>query len=401
MGSPALPMSPLRHLGHGPDHGQRLARLEHLQCPVTGRALRLDRAWPRSVGHLLLEYFDDEAETTVAGQWFAEPGRLAEVAGKTAPPGATGAVATIDGAGVLLQRGGADRRLIALRPLLDDPAATLVVHRPERRAVVRVARPGATSYLKVVRPGRLAAPVSGPLVVGCARLRTPRLLSHDIARGTMAYGELAGRSLHQLLGDRAVPEAEVVSSWQATGAAVRHLHAVAPPAGTGTHDAGAEAAVVGRWVDHALGHRALAPDLVQPVKRALASVEARLAAVRPPERLSLVHRDLHDKQVLVTDSSDGGAARVGALDLDTVALGDPAVDVANLLVHLQLRVLQGHCTPGLAAAAGDAFLDGYRPGPAASRRLVAYAGATRLRLACVYAFRPRWSALAEPLLAPV
>jgi hypothetical protein len=58
-----------------------------------------------------------------------------------------------------------------------------------------------------------------------------------------------------------------------------------------------------------------------------------------------LHRDLHDGQVLI--AADGG---IGVLDFDTLAAGDPALDLANLLVHFELRSAQGACTPSRAAA---------------------------------------------------
>jgi hypothetical protein len=67
-------------------------------------------------------------------------------------------------------------------------------------------------------------------------------------------------------------------------------------------------------------------------------------------------------------------------------------------VHLEWRVLQGWCGAERAGTAASALLDGYRPTPAVVAGLDAYAAATRLRLACVYAFRPRWQARAAMLL---
>ena len=77
----------------------------------------------------------------------------------------------------------------------------------------------------------------------------------------------------------------------------------------------------------------------------------------------------------------------------------PAIDVANLLVHLELRVMQGHCGSEVAVVAGDAFLEAYRPDRDLRGRIDAYAAATRLRLACVYAFRPCWRHLGAHLLS--
>lgn len=375
-------------------NGTGLGALAAVECPVTGRRLRLRRAWPRDAGHLLLEYLDGDAGgagATVAGQWFADGAHLEAVAGQTAAVAPAGAVATVDGAGIVLQWGGADRRLPGLARVLDGPGTTLVVHRPERRAVVRREAPAATTYLKMVRPGRL------PAVVGSVEgLGTPAVVDHDPATGTIEHAALPGTSLHEMLDDPAFPEADVVAAFAATGAAVRRLHGAVPPVAARSHDAAAEAGVAARWAEHALVHRVLAPVEAERVRAQAAEVASLLRRHPAPGPGALIHRDLHDKQVLVTATGD-----VGILDLDTLARGDAALDVANLVVHLELRALQGHCGPGLARAAADAFFDGYRPDRGLRERLAAYAAASRLRLACVYAFRPRWSRLGGRLLGPV
>ena len=92
------------------------------------------------------------------------------------------------------------------------------------------------------------------------------------------------------------------------------------------------------------------------------------------------------------------------MDFDTLAVGEAALDLANALVHLELRALQGHCLPHLAETAAKALLEGYRPDRQVRRRLQAYADASRLRLVCVYALRPRQepvSALLDRLGQPV
>ena len=84
------------------------------------------------------------------------------------------------------------------------------------------------------------------------------------------------------------------------------------------------------------------------------------------------------------------AQRFGLLDFDTIAAGDPALDLGNLLVHLELRAHQDVLSARAALDFGDALLAGYGASAALRRRLAPYASATRIRLACVYAFRPRW-----------
>jgi aminoglycoside phosphotransferase (APT) family kinase protein len=89
---------------------------------------------------------------------------------------------------------------------------------------------------------------------------------------------------------------------------------------------------------------------------------------------------------------------VGVLDLDLAATGEPALDLANLLVHLELRSLQGLCPGARARACAGAVVDGYDPGLDTWRRVSAYALTTRLRLAAVYAFRPGSAGIGRALL---
>lgn len=116
---------------------------------------RLVRAWPRSPEHMLVEVHPEGQESaTVAGQWFADPAALAEMARATpAPAHRVGPV--------LLQPDGADAQLPALAEALSEPGAQLIGHRPGRRAVVRVpgSRPEGDVFVKVVRKARRAEDV--------------------------------------------------------------------------------------------------------------------------------------------------------------------------------------------------------------------------------------------------
>lgn len=351
----------------------RLARLADTR--LGGEELVLRRAWPRGEDRLLLEYAAGGA--TVAGQWHADRCRGAAVARAT--PGAV----WLAGAGVVLQEGGADRKLPAVARLAAEPGAVLVVHRPERRAVVR--RPGA-SYAKVVqshRAGDVLAADRAARHTGAVRLA--ELLGADLAAGVLEWAELPGRSVHDLLADPDVPVAAVAAAGAATGRAVAALHRAPAPPGLRAHRPEDELAAAARWVQPA---RSLA--------RAPAGVDdalhtaARLLAGRPGPP-AVVHRDLHDKQVLV----EGDEA--GLLDVDTLAVGEAAVDVANLLVHLELRTCLG-LAPERATAFATAFLDAYDPAPVVTARVPAYAAAIRARLACVHSFRPHEAGAAARLV---
>ncbi|WP_417263542.1 phosphotransferase [Celeribacter sp.] len=99
--------------------------------------------------------------------------------------------------------------------------------------------------------------------------------------------------------------------------------------------------------------KARAPENIsafQAVERALAPDIARLETPAEPV---LLHRDFYPDQVIC---SAGGVA---LLDLDLVAMGDPAVDLGNFLAHLDELALRHHKGLGTTAARDMAFLDGY------------------------------------------
>lgn len=110
------------------------------------------------------------------------------------------------------------------------------------------------------------------------------------------------------------------------------------------------------------------------------------------ESRALLHRDLHDKQLLLAPD-----CLPGLIDFDTLACGPAALDLANLLAHLEWRVLQGKARAEQALAVGSSLIEGYDCASTV-QDLQPFLDATRIRLACVYAFRPRWrsAALAIP-----
>ncbi|MEE6288037.1 hypothetical protein V2J52_10285 [Georgenia sp. MJ173] len=348
---------------------------------------RLVRAWPRGTGHALAELAADDG-ATVAAQWFADPAALAAAAAK-APEAAKVA------GDVLLQPAGADARLGALPELLARDGAQLIAHRPGRRAVVRLAGADGTprEFVKVVRPSKAADLARrGGLVATLIGddVPVPRLLDESgLARGVLRWSVVPGRTLHDLGAAAGWTADEARAAWRAAGRAVAHLHDAPVAQVSARHGATDELDAAAAWLHPAVGHGLLDADLVA---RAGERVTADLAADDRDPVLGVLHRDLHDKQLLLDD--DG---TVGMIDVDTLAVGERALDVANLLVHLELRQAQGLLTAELAAAARDGFLAGLDARlPAA--RVAAYARATRLRLAGVYAFRPRWRTVAADLL---
>nr|WP_294693604.1 phosphotransferase [uncultured Friedmanniella sp.] len=336
--------------------------LEAVESLLCTRDLRLQRAWPRDEHHLLLEASTGRA--SVAGQWFASADRAAEVAGKT--PGAE-----LLGP-IVLQPDGADRRLPGLASLLRGDGAELVTHRPEKRAVVRLPRsggPDAPAYAKVVRRSVLETVARSARAAAGLPVRTPPVLRVDARDSAVVTAALPGRILHDLLDTPAA-----LHACRAAGRALALVHRSPVPPGLRRHHDADELAVLRRWQQLALAH-GLAPAFPVP------AVDLPGRPVGDGQHLAPIHRDFHDKQVVVADDGE-----VGVLDFDLMALGAPMLDLANFLVHLDLRAVQR-----LVADAGPlrgAVLEGYQPTEAQVRQLSRHEQTTWQRLAAVYAFRP-------------
>ncbi len=348
---------------------------------------RLLRAWPRGRDHALLELAAEDG-TTVAAQWFRDPEALAAAAEKAPEP------ARVAG-DVLLQPGGADARLRTLPAVLAENGARLVAHRPGRRAVVRLSEPDGTTreYVKVVRPSKAADLARRGALVSTligAEVPVPRLVDgSEPERGVLRWSVVPGTTLHGLGATGGWSAEQAWTVWHAAGRAVARLHAAPAVRVTARHGATDELDALAAWLDPAVTHGLLDAELAA---RAGERVTAELAAGSGDPALGVLHRDLHDKQLLLVDEGT-----VGMIDVDTLAVGERALDVANLLVHLELREDQGVLAPELAAAGREGFLTGLGA-DLPEHRVAAYARATRLRLAGVYAFRPRWRHVAEELL---
>lgn len=333
--------------------------------------LVLRRAWPRKPGTVLLELERPDG-SRVPGQLRVDRASAARVVART--PG-TLLHPTMP---VVLHVAGADRVLRPLADLVAEDGARLVAHQPERRAVVR--RPGGT-FAKVVRPDRVQVVTGAHRAARAAGVPVARLVEVRAA-GVVEWEPAPGRSLADLLPDVSVDLSGLRHAGQALGDALRRVHAASPPPGTGLrlHDVHAELATARHWVEQCAAHGLDGGDDAE-----LSAVADRLRAAEQREPVAPVplHRDLHEQQVFLA-----GDGAVTFIDLDTLALGDPVVDLANLLVHLRLAVRLG-LPADRGRAVTDGVLEGYGPGPAMRRRLPAFEAVTALRLRGVHAFRPR------------
>lgn len=339
-----------------------------------GARLDLRRVWPREHGVLHLEYAHADRRR-VGAQLLPDESARRRLLRRT--PGLD-AVEDDRHTPLLVHRAGADRRLAGLAALVAQPGARLVSHVPERRGVVRLLD---GSYARALRQGRSVAAVASVERAAAASGGTfvvPRLLGHDLETSTTVWAPLQGPTLLALA--TSLQSASVLAdAWRSAGVAVRALHG-GDRTGVPHHAPVEEVAVARRWISAASAWGLLPPRGDHPAYEELLDGE--------PGPLGLLHRDLHDKQVLV-------GPELGLLDLDTLAAGERALDLGNVLAHLDLRRAQGLLDERSAAVAGDAFLAGAAPDRATARRVAAYRAVTRLRLTGLYAFRPRWHRLAH------
>lgn len=253
---------------------------------------------------------------------------------------------------------------------------SVLTHRLGRRAVLRVSGEGVgrCRYVKLLTPkayGRALRSFSA-LHEG-ARRRTAVPVVADESLSALVFDEVPGVSVHDSL-------------WVGDPIDVKRVLA-------------GVAAFASREPDGSLPRRDLATERASAL-RALelsgriqgtpAPLEELLRATwRMPDLpgKSLLHGDLHDKQLFV-DGRD-----LHFIDAEGVARGSPFIDLINLSEHFRLRGAQG-CPGGPALAARLESEAGVEPGDPGVRVL---RGLTRARLAGIYGCRPWWWGMAAGL----
>ena len=339
------------------------------------------------LGSLIPEQVQHGEETiTVRRAWpSSRAGRLARIEGPDSTGRLRAGLLDLSGTSradhrVRLTPYGEDRRLPGLADAV--VGGTLVVHRLRRRAVVK----HSGRYTKVVRdssaPEITARTRAGGQLAEQAGFLSPVVVGS--AAGRIDLSVVPGQDLHTAGGDLGL--AAWRRAWDAwSDAWPRLAGGCADSAGLPSHTAADELASLRSWLGHVDTFDAL--PLLRRELVARCRTLSEVLASSESDRPVLSHRDLHDKQLLW----DG--RRIGLLDLDTLALAEPACDLANLAVHAELRGCQGlwsraHVEVVLEQVAHVAARLEVRP-----QRLRAYAEATRLRLTMLYAFRPRWAPL--------
>lgn len=376
--------------------------LDHAALPASPAwqdSFQLRRSWPVSASHLLLEYRSSQGQILTAqasrdhGDLQQQAARIQRATGQLPP-----LLSYPNGWSLLLQANGVDARLITLQRLLRSDRAQLLSHRPNKRAMLQWHTGHAPFFCKLLASRRAfrrvltgfswAASHSGyPCdAIQQSRFRTPelqRVLPHS---RTLVTTQVAGISLYDALRhDRCDP----AMAYQ-IGQALKALQTSEAGTNLQSHSHRDEADVLVQW---AASVEAYQPELAALVQQPLARVVAALLA--SDQDWVIAHRDLHDKQILLLPEQPPGL-----IDFDTIAMAHPALDLANLLAHLELRQLQGYAGAAPIGAIAAALVAGYGDLPPGGA-LQAYLDSARLRLACVYAFRPRWHGIIATIVTRI
>lgn len=131
-------------------------------------------------------------------------------------------------------------------------------------------------------------------------------------------------------------------------------------------------------------------SMLEPGRARAIELEIRRAAATVPVVAEVpVHRDYYLDQLFDCDQ------QTALFDLDDARQGEAALDLGNFLAHLTLRPLQFPEVTSACAAARAPFLASYcsaaSPIPGLMARTCIYEATSLLRLAGVYAGRPRWA----------
>lgn len=326
------------------------------------------RAWPGKAGTLTLEITD-----TCTGELRA---------------------GTIDATGelTLLSPAGTDPKLPELAADSSATDAQLLVHRAGKRAVVRHPQ----KVTKHLKPSKVSQVATATEAVGRLAASSGFSVARVVATSTgrLDFSLLPGKSLFDWADqgqDAWVRFTEIWPEFLALGAQA-YRGGQTLPASFGSfsppvHGSEQEAQVLARWKEQVESFGACASfasgqHLLDYIDRLIADL-----ALGAEDDYVLLHRDLHDKQLLWDGTS------LALIDLDTAAYGEAALDLGNLLAHLELRAVQGIYPQDFSQVVIQLLETLGTDSGISPQRLDLYRQAARARIACVYSFRPsahRW-----------
>ncbi len=264
----------------------------------------------------------------------------------------------------------------------------IISYRPGRRMVLGSEMEDQTHVIKAYRKRKTAQAAENyrRVLSACASggFKIPRLLKVDKDNDYLLIEKLPGHE--------PVVATGAIDNWSAIGACLRQFQRSDTGDGLPEFSHTDELAVLDERARRFLLCKPSLPSRWLEGRQQLQEAAEKL----PLAGLGLAHRDLHDRQFIVCGES------IGLLDFDLICKADVALDAANLLAHINLRVLQACDKSEVSAidACSQALLNGLgrQDEPGFVQRLLFFQASTYYRLALLYALRPRWAHLTDHLI---
>ena len=277
-----------------------------------------------------------------------------------------------------------DPELPALRT--ERKHGEVIAYRPYKRAIIRAEG----YYIKIFRPGSAIVPAERcaqmDLLLDAGAFTAPEVLHRS--PDTLVFRALAGPTLGAIGEDHVnVEERAFTATWGAWSRAwIAQVSAASDATrreALGTlpvHSPEVEASDVARWLKRWLRHAEDVPALSsqrETLRTRADHITTDLLGATP-DPMVWSHGDLHERQIIAPN----GGTPFGLLDFDEAAQAEAARDLANLDVHLELRLRHNILTPDRYVTAHTAVLAVAEQLQVNPSRLNAYSDASWLRLAC-------------------
>jgi len=231
---------------------------------------------------------------------------------------------------------------------------------------------------------RLLSLRQSQVVPASQKIRIPTVIYHDSKLNAIFFEHIPGEALHEIMSSSAF-----LASVRQLPSFLSHFQS-RPVMLEDQHSLTDELEVMKRWYKYL---RLVFPSLRSVAGEAYSKIVDLSSLIRS-RSLVPAHRDFHDKQIL----KNGRYLYI--LDWDLSCLADPALDLGNFLAHLELRSFQHPEFSPTLERAEAMLLEDFNASHRRSnpKSLEFYRLCSLFRLACVYAFRPKWHFLAGPLL---
>jgi len=272
------------------------------------------------------------------------------------------------------------------KSITDD---TIISYRPGRRLVLRPLGDRQGSILKAYKKHKSLRAAKNYAIAQSAceqgGFDIPELLQYETKSDCLVMAKRAG--------DTPVISSDAVAVWAGIGSCLQRFQSSRSSSDLEEFSSRDELLVLDERARRFLLCMPALPEAWQAGRDRLETALINL----PRAMMGLAHRDLHDGQLIVSGNN------ISLLDFDLICRADLALDAANLLVHMKLRTLQGRhdggdssftdCSEAFLFGLGRLLETGFED------RLNFYQATTFYRLALLYALRPRWSHLTDPLIA--